>query len=202
MKMKARKGRTAWAAGAVMVAMLGLGAVACEDEPDKSGVSREDASRTRNQNDLIAKQPAHKVKHSPGRDTKNAWIDTWGQEQGKLAYVYIQNGNGQYGYFVFVGPPVSYCTSLVPPYTKTGIDVYQSGQQQAIVPAPGMDGLYSSSSNCNVYYGIDAVSGKYVEFSIGMNQSYILFSEPSTLPMYKSAAQMGPSSIEAAKKKD
>lgn len=198
--MKTHKKRARWIAGITAAVVLGLTAGACDDEPDKSGASREDKSRTANQNDLVSKQPAHKVKHSPGRDTKNAWIDTWGQEEGKLAYVYIQNGNGQYGYFVFVGPPVSYCTSLVPPYTKTRIDVYSSGQQEAIVPAPGMDGLYSSANNCNVYYGIDAVTGKYVEFSIGMNQSYILFSEPSTLPQYKSAAQMGPSSIKDAKK--
>lgn len=198
--MKIEINRKTIAIAAATVLFLGVTAGSC-DSDDNSGASKENTSRNKNQDELIAKQPAHKVRFSPGRDTKNKWIDTWGQEEGKLAYVYIQNANGEYGYFVFVGPPVSYCDSLVPPYTKTGLDLGGNGGQ-AIVPAPGMDGLYHSAANCNTYYGIDGVTGAYVEFSVGMNQSYMLFSEPQSLPQYRDAQQMGPASIAKAKQKE
>lgn len=189
------------ALSAVCVMVLGATAGSCDDNGSTSkGAAKENAARGSNYERLVASQPAHTVKHSPGRDTKNAWIDAWGQEAGKLAYVYLRTGDS-WGYYVLVGPPVSYCDSLVPPYTKTGMNTDQSGQSQAIVPAPGMDGLYHSASNCNVYYGIDGLSGKYVEFSVGMNQSYVMFDQPSTLPVYKDAQQMAPTSIAEAKKK-
>lgn len=198
--MKIRLNRKAVALSAACVLLFGVTAASCEDEDKPSGQATENKSRQSNYDELTNKQPAHRVAYSPGRDTKNAWIDTWGQEKGKLAYIYIQNANGEYGYFVLVGPPVSYCDSLVPPWTKVGVE---SGDyiDDTIVQAPGMDGLYHSTANCNVYYGIDGVTGQYVEFSVGQNQSYILFSEPSNLPQYRSAQQMGPGSIADAKAK-
>jgi hypothetical protein len=194
--------KTTVAAGAILTAVLATTASSCDPSTDTSGQAKESTSRQSNYDKLITNQPAHTVKYSSTRATKNAWIDTWGQQAGKLAYVYIQNANGEYGYYIFIGPPVSYCTSLVVPYTKTNMDTNQSGQTQAIVPAPGMDGTYGSGNNCNIMYGVDAATKAIVEFSVGNNQSYQAFSEPLTLPQYRNAKQMGPTSVDAAKSLD
>jgi hypothetical protein len=48
----------------------------------------------------------------------------------------------------------------------------------------------------NTYYGFDATTGAYLEFTLAMNQSFFLFDQPATMPEFTSASQMGPSSIE------
>jgi hypothetical protein len=194
--------KTTLAAGAILTAILATTAASCGGGGDTSGQAKESTNRQSNYDKLIANQPAHTVKHSPTRDTKNAWIDTWGQQAGKLAYVYIQNANGEYGYYVFIGPPVSYCTSLVPPEQTKRVDLGADGSAGVVLKAPGMDGTYGSGNNCNIMYGVDAATRAIVEFSIGNNQSYQAFSEPLTLPQYRNAKQMGPTSVDAAKSLD
>lgn len=186
---------------AVIAGGLALGTTACMEEgkAEKPARAKENTSRNTNYNGLVANQPAHTGSYSPTRATKNFWIDTWMKDPNKLSYVYIQNAKGEFGYYVLKGLPVTYCVSLLPPEQKADIDLGEYGGQ-TYVQAPSMDGTYSSNSNCNVLYGKDAVTGAYVEFSVGQNQSYFLYDQPLNLAQYKDAKPLGPSTMEAAKK--
>jgi hypothetical protein len=179
---------------ALAVVFLAVGLTACEEESKPSSRSKENKARNSNYDELVAKQPAAKLDYSPTRETKNFWIKTWGKQANKLSYVYIQNANGQYGYYVLKGLPVTYCVSLLPPETKTRGDLGQYDGDM-VVQGPSMDGTYSSQSNCTSYYGEDAESGAYVEWSVGANQSYFLYSEPMDLPQFKDAVPLGKTKI-------
>lgn len=179
---------------------LALGLTGCEDDTDTSSRSKESKARSSNYDELVARQPARTGSYSPTRETKNFWIDTWMKSPNKLSYVYIQNANGQYGYFILKGLPVTYCVSLLPPEVKVRGSLGQY-DGDLIVQGPSMDGTYSSGSNCNAYYGKDATTGAYVEFSVGQNQSYFLYDQPLDLPQFQDAKPMGPSRIEDVKTK-
>jgi hypothetical protein len=175
---------------------IGLAATACDfdDSSKPSARAKETTTTTSNYARLVAQQPAHTVKHSPTRDTKNFWIDTWGQTPNKLSYVYLQDAAGRWGYFILKGLPVTYCVSLLPPEQKARVDLGQY-DGDTYVQAPSMDGTFSSNSNCSSYYGKDATSGAYVEWSVGANQSYLLYSEPMSLPQFKDATPLGKSTF-------
>jgi hypothetical protein len=178
---------------------LGLGLTACDDGSKPTARAREQKATGSNYSRLVANQPAHTVTHSPTRDTKNFWIDTWGKTPNKLSYVYLQDAVGRWGYFILKGLPVTYCVSLVPPEQKARVDLGEY-EGDTYVQAPSMDGTFSSNSNCTSYYGKDAVSGAYVEFSVGANQSYLLYSEPMSLPQFKDATPLGKSTFATVKK--
>lgn len=114
---------------------------------------------------------------SPTVETIKHWIDTWGREPDRLAYVYLMASNGQLvGYYVTKGPPVSYCASLAPPYDLVGQG--GSGYNGHVVPAPAMDQVYYSGGQCNSYYAIDALTKEYIGFSVGGGFDYLLYSAP------------------------
>lgn len=139
---------------------------------------------------LVAAQPAHTLNYSPTRETKNFWIDTWGQEPGKLSYVYLQSANGDLlGYFVLEGLPVNYCTSLVPTY-----DMHSDANGKAVLPRPSMDGTWSTGAGgCNAYYGKDATTGAYIEYTAGLGINVLLYDQP--LPN-RNVEPLGPTRIE------
>lgn len=175
---------------AVGVIVLATTAGACDDSSDNSSRSKEKTTAASNYDRLVANQPAHTGDYSPTRETKNFWIDTWMHKPGKKSYVYIQNANGQYGYYILKGLPVTYCVGLLPPEVKTRGDLGQY-DGDLIVQGPSMDGTYSSASNCNTMYGKDAETGAYLEWTVGMNQSYFLYDQPMDLPQYKNATPLG-----------
>jgi hypothetical protein len=171
--------------GAVVL-MLATG---CTDDNDSQ--DQESDARQSNYDELVARQPARSMDYSPTRETMNFWVNTW-SKPGKLSYVYIQNAQGEYGYFVLEGLPVSYCAMLTPNYELRGA----GNNTDVSVPAPGMDGAYYSGNQCDAYYGRDATTGAYLEFTVGANQSYFLYDEPMTLPEFQSAQPLGPTQIE------
>ncbi|MFE0490170.1 hypothetical protein [Streptomyces griseoaurantiacus] len=186
-------------AAVLAVLAIGLGASACSLDDDKpSARTKESKAVDSNYKRLVAKQPAHTLDYSPTRDTKNFWIDTWGKTPGKLSYVYLQDAAGRWGYFILKGLPVTYCVSLLPPEQKTRVDVGEY-EGETFVQAPSMDGTFSSNSNCTSYYGKDATSGAYVEWSVGANQSYLLYSEPMDLPQFKGATPLGKTTLSDVK---
>lgn len=189
--------------GAVTVAVIGGTASTCGDESSpESGRTKESKKVDGNYERLVKNQPAEEGEYSPTRETKNFWIRTWMKDPKKLSYVYIQNANGEVGYFVLQGLPVTYCVSLLPPEKYNRYDMGEDGSAGLLLKSPSMDGTYSSNTNCTSYYGKDAVTGAYVEFSVGQNQSYFLYDKPMNLPQYKDAKPLGPSTVEAAKNKD
>ncbi|MEI5520723.1 hypothetical protein WB388_08920 [Streptomyces brasiliscabiei] len=179
---------------------LAFGVTGCEDDKPSSR-SKESNARNSNYDQLVARQPAHTGSYSPTRETKNFWIDTWMKSPNKLSYVYLQNASGDYGYFILKGLPVTYCVSLVPTEAGKRIDLGADGSGAVVLKEPSIDGTYGSSSNCNAYYGKDATTGAYVEFSVGQNQSYFLYDQPLDLPQFQDAKPMGPSRIEDVKTK-
>ncbi len=158
------------AAGITSIALLaGCG----PNEPDSRNSERATVDNTYDK--LVANQPAHSMDFSPTRATKNFWIDTWGKNPGKLSYVYLQSADGKLlGYYVLEGLPVNYCTSLVPTY-----EINSSENGKVVVPRPSMDGTWSSGSGgCNAYYGKDATSGAYIEYTAGLGINVLLYDAP------------------------
>lgn len=154
-------------AAVVAVTLSGCG------EDIRTAQSSEDNSRQTTYERLVANQPAGTMNYSPTRATKNFWIETW-DEPGKLAYVYMQNANGDLlGYYVFEGLPVSYCVSLIPPY-----QIYDGYDNDIAVPAPSVDGTYASSANCSTYYGKDATTGQYMEYTVGFGINILTYEMP------------------------
>ncbi|MCL2463605.1 MAG: hypothetical protein FWF28_00855 [Micrococcales bacterium] len=145
---------------------------------------QEDTSRQDSYAKLVAAQPAAQLQdYSPTRAAKNFWITTWGDKPGKLSYVYLMNSTGaMIGYYIFVGLPVSYCTSLVPPVSVED----PNGDGNVLVPQPSVDGTYSSQANCSTMYGQDATTGAYIEYTVGMGINALVYSEP--LPLQNEAA--------------
>ena len=179
------------ALAAVVALVVGLALTSCTD----SSQDKENRAKQENYDRLVALQPAGRMEYSPTREAINEWIKTWGK-RGKLSYVYIQNANGEYGYFIMKGLPVPRCKMLTP---TERVESYTDGGV-AVLSQPGMDGTYTTGSTCNAYYGFDATTGAYMEFTVGTNQSFFLFDKPMTMPEYASATQLGPTSVKDVEK--
>lgn len=139
-----------------------------------SGAKHDQATQTANYNRLVAGQPAHTMNYSPTRNAINGWIDTWGKP-GALSYVYLQNSEGKLiNHYVFKGLPVSYCAALTPTQRTTD----PNGDGNAVLNNPSIDGVYYSGGQCNTYYGFDATTGAYVEYTVGIGNNVLLFNKP------------------------
>lgn len=124
---------------------------------------------------LVAQQPSKTMNYSPTRNTANFWIETW-NKPGKLSYVYLQNGDGDLlGYYVFKGLPVPYCVSLTPPEQVSG-----TSEAGVVRKAPAVDGVYYGQGDCDRYYGIDATTNSYVEYTAGLGINVLLYDQPLT----------------------
>lgn len=160
---------------AIVLGFFALTAESCDGSTPEA--NKDAAGRTATVNGLVANQPAHTMTYSSSRDTINGWIDTWGKK-GKIAYVYLQNSDGAIiNSFVLKGLPVSYCTGITRPFDKTSVDMGEYGGE-AVVPAPGVDGVYYSGGDCQRYYAFDATTGAYLEFSVGQGQQMLLYDKP------------------------
>lgn len=157
----------------VLIASFSLLLVACDDinesEQAERGVQKSNYER------LVDMEPSKKVTNPKTRETVNFFTETW-NEKGQLAYVYLQNSDGKMiGYYALDGPPVSMCTAISPNYEVRGYS-----DSKVVVDAPGIDGVYRSAEDCSRYYGKDASSGTYVEFTVGMGINMLLYTEPLT----------------------
>lgn len=162
---------------------------ACPSDATKNSTKAEQKVQGDSYNAQVAQQPAHRMKYSPTRDTVNFWIDTWSKPN-KLSYVYLQSASGELlGYYVLKGLPVSYCAALTPTY-KIRDD---SDGGNLLLPAPGVDGVYYSGGQCNSYYGKDATTGSYIEFTLGLGINELLYDQP--LPNHPNVQPLGPTRI-------
>lgn len=158
-------------AATVMIGILGVAALtACEED---STSKKERDKQQAGYEKLADKQPPKTMDYSPTRETINFWIETW-DKPGKFSYVYLQASNGQLvGYYIFEGLPVSYCAMLTPPYEMLDTD-----EGEHIVAGPGMDGAFYSGSQCTAYYGKDATTGSYIEYTVGTGISALVYEQP------------------------
>lgn len=176
-----------WMKASVSVlGVVGLLALAgCEKEPNADEEARDGAYEK-----VIKAQPGKQLEYSPTRETINFWVDTW-NEPGKLSYVYLQNTNGKViGYYVLKGLPVSYCAQISPP---DRVD-YGDSTGRVVRQAPANDGAYYGDGNCNTFYGQDATSGSYIEYTAGMGINVLLFDSP--MPNQGDAKPLGQTSID------
>src|SRR5699024_6483485 len=110
----------------------------CESESERSEVDTQQG----NYDKLVDMEPALEVTNPKTRETVNFFTETW-NEEGQLAYVYLQNNEGNMiGYYALDGPPVSMCTALTPPDRLAG-----SSYDASVRQAPGIDGVYRSSED-------------------------------------------------------
>lgn len=154
----------------IMISILTILLVACEEE---SAEKSETGVQNSNYEKLVELEPAKEVTNPKTRETVNFFTETW-NEEGQLAYVYLQNSSGDMiGYYALDGPPVSMCTALTPPDRLAG-----NYSDSSVRQAPGIDGVYRSAEDCSRYYGKDASTGSYVEFTVGMGINMLLYTEP------------------------
>lgn len=180
------------------MALIALGLVfvmAGCTESQPSAANKAVSDRERAVEGIRMNQPVQAMDYSPTLDTINKWALTWG-EKGKVSYVYMQRADGTFaGYYVIEGLPVNYCVGGSPPYSMEDL----SGDQTTVkvqVPAPGLDGAYYGGCDASRYYGFDAVTGQYIEYTDGMVLTAVLSDSP--LPLDKQPIPFG-SSIEDVK---
>lgn len=161
-----------WAIGLIAILMAVFVLSGCVSSKKDSTKSEQKIQKD-SYNAQVATQPARKMEYSPTRDTINFWIKTWGKKN-TLSYVYLMNNNGDLtGYYVMKGLPVSYCAALTPTYK-----VLHHKDGNVVVPAPGVDGVYYSGGQCNTYFGADATTGAYLEYTVGNGQNVLLYNKP------------------------
>lgn len=158
------------AAFAVVILFASAGCVDESQSTKDAQKSREDST------DLLRKKVSvETAKYPTTLENINAWTRIWGTE-GVLSYVYMQRQDGEFaGYYVFRGPPVSYCTSGAPPYKI----IDKNGP--LMVPIAGSDGAYYGNCDPSRYYGVDAVTGQIVEYTDGMVLTAVVSNQPLEL---------------------
>lgn len=179
--------------GLILLATV-LVIAACGETEAKKAHENEAGVRNHSYERLANQQPAHEMDYSPTRATINFWIDKWGHDPNKLSYVYLQAGDGKLiGYYIFKGLPVSYCAAITENYEF--VDPKNDDEKKDfVVPAPGVDGAYYSGGQCNDYYGRDATTNAYVEYTVGNSQNVLLYDRP--LPRQNEVKPLGFSTIE------
>lgn len=162
-------------------AALLLGATACDEEATKSQ-QEQAAKRDAVYDALLADQEVSSPTYSNDLANIDFWVDTWGTAPGKLAYVYLLSGTGEFiGYYILDGLPTTKCKNATPTWdTITGTSGGYS--QTLIVPAPGLSGTYGTGSgDCTTFYGKDASTGAYVEWTV-TELTMLTFDQPFPLP--------------------
>lgn len=161
----------------LLVAAIAIGASAgCSSQRQRdAGQSRQNVDR------LIAQQPVEAGTWSPTREQIANWTRTWQSGPGKLAYVYLfnQGQNEPIGYYVLIGPPVSYAASAVEPYSGATANAGQDGA------------FYSTGTGTTQFYGKDATTGRQLEWG-GTGVWYLL----SDRPLRLQAPPLGDTTIE------
>lgn len=162
-------------------AIFMLAGCTVSEEPSAAEQASQDRNRAVEQ--IRQRQPVTPMTFSPTIQTINKWAETWGQE-GQVAYVYMQRQDGSYaGYYVLDGLPVNYCVSGSPTYDIIDSEGDGDSYPDRQVPAPGLDGAYYGNCDANRYYGFDAVTGQYVEYTDGFVLTAVLSNQP--LPLDK-----------------
>lgn len=187
--------------GTTSAAALCLALSSCSGgQPADDAQHKESTNRQSGFEKMVTNQPGKTMSYSPTRETINFWVETW-DEPGKLSYVYMQNAEGKItGYFVLKGLPVSYCAAISPTYK---FERHDTGEFDGdfMVPAPANDGAYySGGGQCNTFYGKDASSGAYIEYTAGMGINILLYDQPLPPQTAGDALPLGPTTAKDAAK--
>lgn len=151
-------------------------------EPGTDATRSAQKARTEAVENIRANQPVEKMSYSPTLDTINGWVKVW-NDPSAVSYVYMKRADGTLdGYYVLKGLPVNYCVSGSPTYDWVDIPGDGSGANTQ-VPAPALDGAYYGGCDASRYYGFDAVTGQYLEYTDGFIMTAQLSNQP--LPLDK-----------------
>lgn len=160
-----------------IVLALAVAFAACGESENDQAHKEQAKTRKAEFTRLSKQEKIDEASFSPTRRTINFWMKTWGHDPNKLSYVYMQADNGQLtGYYIFRGLPVTECAALTENYEF--VDPPGNGDENFMVPAPGVDGVYYSGGQCDVYYGEDALTHSFMEFSLSGGQSFQLYEKP------------------------
>lgn len=108
----------------------------------------------------IAEVPVPTVDHFLTRKTVAKWMRRQDVTD-RPHYVYIFADTGQViGYYVAQSRPVSICTFMTP--TKRVVSAHGT---RAVLPSPGLDGVYYGGGACDEWYFFDAATDAMVEIS-------------------------------------
>lgn len=155
----------------ILILLFAVLLTGCDEQ---SAGEQDAAARDRNAEQLVQQQPGGTMDYSPTREGINDWMQTW-EDRGQVAYVYLLAANGEeVGYYVMEGPPISYCAAMAPP-----VESESNGNGGMVtIPSQAMDGAYYSGNQCSQYYGFDAVTGEYVEYTIGNGMNHLVHTTP------------------------
>jgi hypothetical protein len=53
-----------------------------------------------------------------------------------------------------------------------------------------VDGVYYSGGECNTYYGKDATTGSFIEYTVGLGINVLLYNQP--LPNHPNVPNLAP----------
>lgn len=163
------------AIGVALMVTAGANGCTMEETPRSQAESQRNAGVKQ----VAEKQPVTPMQWSPTRDTINRWAQTWGQE-GKVSYVYMQRADGEFaGYYVLSGLPVNYCVSASP--VEEEVPVGGGSGPNVLGTAPALDAAYYGGCDSSRYYGFDAVSGQYIEYTDGFVLTAVLSDSPLDL---------------------
>ena len=182
------------------VLALAMAFAACGEQSENDKAHEAQATTRKAEFTRLSKQEKiDEATYSPTRRTINFWTETWGHDPNKLSYVYMQADNGQLtGYYIFKGLPVTECAALTENYEFVD-PKNDDHKEDFLVPAPGVDGVYYSGGQCSVYYGEDALTHSFMEFSLSGGQSFQLYEKP--LPRQK-VEPLGFTTIEQVEAKE
>ncbi len=164
----------------LVMALIGLTALTASSCEATSPLKEEQERQNQAYDQMIEGQPALIPEYSSDRENINFWVETWGMEPGKAAYVYLLTPEGKFiGYYVMEGLPTSKCKMATPTWD---FDKPSGWDTEFLVPAPGLSGTYGSGAGeCNTYYGKDYSSGSYMEFTVN-EMTMMTFAQPLPLP--------------------
>lgn len=194
-----KKFRKSTALLAAILCVVLFGAEDCDGTNEGDGQKSEVKTQQDNYDKRVKAQPAHTMDYSSTRDTVNFWIDTW-KDPDAVSYTYLVSGGKPYAFVVLKGLPVSYCTSLTPNYKIITPEIAGDNNVPLAVNAPSIDAVYYSGGDCQRYYGRDATTGTYVEFTAGADTTLVTRTEPLPLNLYQDALPLGDTNAQEAQK--
>lgn len=113
-------------------------------------------------------EPAYETQHYLARKALNEWAKRMDTPD-KLWYVYLRANNGALiGYHVCRTPPLSFGLSMTNPEQV----VERDNDDDKVVSAPGLDGVYYSGADPELYFCFDAETNTMIHFRIGNSTYY------------------------------
>lgn len=142
------------------LALFTMGNTGCDD---KSSYTQNTQVREGNMQRANKAVPVPEIHNFAAREAVAKQVKRMDQK-GKLYYIYLISESGaQLGYYVSNTRPVNVCAALTPTEEVTYGETSNTGSNNVVVKAPGLQGTYGSG-NCDNSFFFDAATDAYIEF--------------------------------------